>query len=81
MAPTVSIFPSNLPQSQDVDYHVPQFPVSTSVYLSTELLSQGNGPRNGGLARVLSGSGPQPAISRAACNLTCPLWQPKTDGF
>lgn len=56
--PTVLIFPSKLMQSQDGDYHVPQFPVTTTVYLSTELLSQRNGPRNGGLARVLSGSSP-----------------------
>lgn len=37
--------------------------------------------RNGGLARVLSGSNPLSAVSRAVCNLPCPVWQPKTDGF
>lgn len=79
--PSGWMFLSGLPLSQDVDYHVPQFQLATSVSLPTELLSQGNGPRNGNLAGVQSGSSPQPAICRAACNLPCPLWQPKTDGF
>lgn len=52
-------------------------PVTTTVCLPTKPLSQGNGPHNGGLARVLSDSSPQPAVFRAACNLLCPVWQPK----
>lgn len=40
------------------DYDFPQFPVAAALYLSTELLSQENWPRNGGLATVLSGSSP-----------------------
>lgn len=57
MGLTVLLFPNKLPQRQDSPSR-PQFTVTTAAHLSTELPSQGNGPRNGGLARELSGSSP-----------------------
>lgn len=56
------IFVKNLTKSQDGGYLPPLFPAPTAVYLATELLGQENGSRNGGLARALSGCGPQSAV-------------------
>ena len=75
------IFLKKFTKSQDGDYLASLFPAPTAVYLSTELLGQENGSPNGGLARTLSGSGPQSAVFWAVCNVLCPVWQPKTDGF
>lgn len=75
------IFVKNLTKSQDGGHLPSLFPAPTAVYLATELLGQENGSRNGGLARALSGCGPQSAVFWAVCNLPCPVWQPKTDGF